>query len=317
MIRLILFFDPIDIIYISMDLRRLHYFVAVAEELHFHKAALRLNISQPPLSQQIKKLEEDVGARLFVRRGRGVALSDAGEAFLSRAYVTIREYEGAFEAARRAEAGQTGTIEIAYIPPADLFALPLLVSEFQRSFPSVNIVLHSMHGLSIPDAIRSGRVKVGIVRLPLDSPGLATVRVVREPFSIVVPQNHRCAALPTVQFSTLATEKLIGFPRSLAPAYFDVIAGLCKSRGGFVYAPAQEVETIQTALSLVSANLGISIQPKSIERLCRTDLRCVPISDSPVCALIGVAYPVDSESAVVRNFVQIARSLARRDVSNT
>ncbi|MCW5750686.1 MAG: LysR family transcriptional regulator [Alphaproteobacteria bacterium] len=294
-----------------MDLRRLRYFVTVAEELHFGRAARRLNISQPPLSQQIRKLEDEVGAQLFVRMGRQVTLSDAGEAFLGRAYLVIREYEAAMEAARQAEKGATGTLEIAYIPPADLHALPLLVSKFQKAFPSVNVVLRSMHGLSIPHAIQSGRVKVGVVRLPLEYPGLETLSVVRERLSVVVPESHGFARRRQVKFSELAGQRLIGFPRSLAPAYYDVIAGLCKSHGGFVYAPSQEVETIQTALSLVSAGLGVSIQPRSIEALCRKGLRPAPISDSPACAAIGVAYPVGARQAVLDNFLSIARSIAR------
>jgi len=293
-----------------MDLRRLRYFLAVAEDLHFGKAARRLNISQPPLSQQIKRLEDELEAPLFVRDRHGVALTYAGEVLKEEARNLIESAAKTERAVRRAHRGELGSLDIGYAPPTDLKIFPSLVANFRTKYPDIEIVPHSLCNSSLLGALEAGKVQIAVARLPVGRLNVESFTMSRESLCVVVPAGHRLQQKNEVYFQDLANEALIGFPRWRSPLWFDTIANLCLDKGGFLYTPAEEVETIQTQLSLVAVGLGVSIQTSSVEVLERAGTVCLPLADSPQCSELGIAFPKGEKSVVLASFLETARPYA-------
>jgi DNA-binding transcriptional LysR family regulator len=293
-----------------IDSRRLHYFVALAEELHFARAAQRLHLSQPSLTQQIQKLESEVGVMLLARSRRAVSLTDAGRAFLDRARVVLEEMERAVSSAKASAAGKVGELAIGYAAPADLQIVPHLVPRFRMKYPDIRLTLHHLGGASLVEALKDDRVRVAILRGPLDEPGIETITLARERLVAVVQESHPLANRSRIRFKNLAHLPMIFFPRWLSPKYFDSVAQLCLELGGFTLAPSQEVETSQTALALVAAGMGVSLQPDSIKVLQRSGVRYLDISDSPPCAEMALAYRRGDRSKVLDNFLGLVTGSA-------
>jgi DNA-binding transcriptional LysR family regulator len=291
-----------------IDLRRLRYFVALAEELHFGRAAQRLHLSQPSLTQQVQKLESEVGALLLTRTRRTVALTDAGRAFFERARVVLEEMERAVSSAKASAAGKVGELAIGYAAPADLRIVPRLVPRFREQYPHIRLTLHHLGGARLVEALKDDRVRVAILRAPIDEPGIETITVARERLVAVVPEDHPLAHKRRIRFKDLARLPMIFFPRWLSPKYFDSVAQLCLELGGFTLAPSQDVETSQTALALVAAGMGVSLQPDSIKVLQRSGVKYLDISDSPLCAEMAMAYRTGDRSKVLENFLTLVSS---------
>jgi DNA-binding transcriptional LysR family regulator len=293
----------------KLQLRTLRYFIAVAEELHFGRAARRLNISQPPLSLQIKNLEDELSVLLFERNRREVRLTRAGEVLLKYARALLEDVDRAVLATRQAFRGENDTIEIGYAPPADLSVLPKLFSKMIDQFPELRIVLRGSRSSTMVNELERGKIAAAVVRLPATQAGVEVIRVSRERLVVVTPRGHRFGGMKTIRLKDLSTENLIGFPRWIAPEYFDRISTLCRELGGFVFSLSQEVETIQTALALVAGGTGISLQPESIKVLQRSDILCKSIKDSPLCVEMGVVYLRDRVSPALKNFLTVAKSM--------
>jgi DNA-binding transcriptional LysR family regulator len=292
-----------------MDLRRLRYFVAVAEELHFGNAARRLNVSQPPLSQQIHKLEQELGVSLFDRNRRRVRLTYAGSLFLDKARIVLQDADDAVSVARRAHGGELGHLVIGHAPPADLNILPSAVSAFRAQYPLVTLALKNMGGPDIIRALLDRRIRIALVRLPIDHPLLAVIPILKERLVVVLPKSHKLARSKTIKMIDLAGESFVMFPRHRSPGYFDILARFCVSEGGFSLTVSQETDAIQTVLALVAAGLGVSLQPASVQRLHRPGVVCKPIHQSPACAEMGIAYLADDRSEIVQNFVNVVAKL--------
>ncbi|HET9718473.1 MAG TPA: LysR substrate-binding domain-containing protein, partial [Solirubrobacteraceae bacterium] len=207
-----------------MELRQLRYFVAVAEELHFRRAAARLHISQPPLSQQVRQLEEELGTQLLIRNRRRVELTAAGEAFLHDARVILGELEGAVGTARRIGAGQSGRLRINFVGSALLSIIPAAVQAFRRDRPGVEVDLRERPTAEQLRAVRSGAVDLGFVRPPVDElDGLEAELVLREPTLAAIPAEHPLARAPRPSIARLAGEPLVLFPRSQAAGFHDLL----------------------------------------------------------------------------------------------
>jgi DNA-binding transcriptional LysR family regulator len=288
-----------------ISLRRLRYFVAVAEELHFGRAAARLNISQPPLTQQIQTLELELGVKLFDRNTRRVQLTDAGRVLLERSRVLLPEAERTVMATREMASGQSAHLEIGYAPPADLRILPHIIPKFRQHHPAVRLVLKSLAGPALIEGLKTERIRAAILRSPVNEPGLSCVRLISERLVAVLPEGHHLAAKRSVRFADLGGEEILFFPRWLSPAYFDTVARLCLEKGGFVFSPSQEVETSQTTIALVAAGLGITLQSESIHLLNRRGIAYVAISDSPACVEMSLAYRTSDDSSVLRKLITI------------
>jgi DNA-binding transcriptional LysR family regulator len=285
-----------------MELRQLRYFVAVAEELHFRRAAARLHISQPPLSQQIRALEEELGCQLLTRTRRRVELTPAGQAFLRDARQLLGELDGAVATARRIDAGQTGRLRIGFVGSALLSIVPGTVERFRASRPGVAIELRERSTVDQLRAVAAGLVDVGLVRPPIDEDGsLRAVTVLRERTVAALPAGHSLAALGRVPLRRLADEPLVLFPRDQAPGFHDLLIGALADTGAgprvIQYAPE-----MLTIIGLVAAGTGVSLVPASVSRLALDGVIYRPVSGAPRSELVAITRARD-DSALVRAFV--------------
>ena len=298
-----------------MELRQLRYFIAVAEELHFRRAAERLHISQPPLSQQIRALEHELGFVLLTRTRRRVELTPAGAAFLRDARTTLAELEGAVATARRIDAGETGRLRINFVGSALFSIVPRTVERFRHSRPGVALELHERATVDQLRAVRAGVADIGLVRPPIDDDaGLRVQTVLRERTTAALPAGHPLAALARVPLRRLAAEPLVLFPREQAPGFHDLLvdslagAGARGGVGGvqvIQYAPE-----MLTIIGLVAAGTGVSLVPESVRRLALDGVSYRPVSGAPRSELVAVTR-ADDESALVRAFVSEAARTER------
>ena len=254
------------------DLRRLRYFVAVAEELHFGRAARRLNVSQPPLSVQIRTLEREIGAPLLVRTQRRVELTEAGRVLLEEARRLLGQADAAVVHARRAAEGAVGRLTIGFVSTVDYSILPPLVRRFRQKHPGIALTLLELTGDRQQALLQSGELDLGLSILPSPAPALASRPVFREPLIAAVPANHPLAVRRRTTLRSLAAEPFIQFPRELAPGLYDLAIAACQ-KAGFTPHLAQEAIQMQTILGLVAAGLGVALVPQCMSKLQRPDVR--------------------------------------------
>jgi DNA-binding transcriptional LysR family regulator len=254
------------------DLRRLRYFVAVAEELHFGRAARRLNLSQPPLSVQIRTLEREVGTPLLIRTQRRVELTEAGRVLLDDARRLLEQAEAAVVHVRRAAAGAIGRLAIGFVSTVDYSILPPLVRRFRQKHPGIALKLLELTGDRQQALLQSGELDLGLSILPSPAAGLTMRQVFREPLIAAVPANHRLAGRRRTALRSLAQEPFIQFPRELAPGLYDLAIAACQ-KAGFTPHLAQEAIQMQTILGLVAAGLGVALVPQCMSKLQRPDVR--------------------------------------------
>lgn len=298
-----------------MELRHLRYFVAVAEELHFGRAAARVRIAQPPLSQQIRQLEDELGVALFNRTRRRVELTPAGRAFLDEVRPLLERAERAAVTARRAGRGEIGRLAIGHVPSADLDVLPRVLRAWHARFPHVEIELHALLPASQLEALRDGHIHVGFIRLPVDQSGLVVEPIQREPLVAALPAGHPAARSTRVRLADLAADTMILFPRRTAPEYYDLILGACRRAG---FAPrVLHPGSMQTNLGLVSAGLGVALMPASIRNLRRAGVAYRPLASPVPQVEMAVAYRRDERSAVLPGFLEVVHAVTGRARSRT
>jgi DNA-binding transcriptional LysR family regulator len=254
------------------DLRRLRYFVAVAEELHFGRAARRLNLSQPPLSVQIRTLEREIGTPLLIRTQRRVELTEAGRVLLEDARRLLGQAEAAVVHARRAAEGAVGRLSIGFVSTVDYSILPPLVRRFRHKHPGIALKLLELTGDRQQALLQSGELDLGLSILPSPAPGLTMRPVFREPLIAAVPANHPLAGRRRTTLRSLSAEAFIQFPRELAPGLYDLAIAACQ-KAGFTPHLAQEAIQMQTILGLVAAGLGVAVVPHCMSKLQRPDVR--------------------------------------------
>lgn len=246
-----------------MEIRQLRYFIAVAEELHFGRAAALVNICQPPLSQQIKNLEDELGARLFDRTKKSVSLTPMGTAFLSDARDILRKVEEAKNRVQRISSGQEGEILLGVVPSAMDTFLPEGIGEFCHERPRITLKLSEMGTLEILDALRASRIDMGILRLfEQDSRGFRCETIVREPYVLAVPQGHPLAQLRRIPLTALDGQPFVSFPRETHPRLYDRIMA-CLAAAGSTPRIVQEASTKRAAIAFVAARIGIALVPSS------------------------------------------------------
>jgi DNA-binding transcriptional LysR family regulator len=294
-----------------MELRHLRYFVTVAEELHFGRAAAKLHISQPPLSMQIRALEGELGVVLLKRTQRQVALTQAGNALLQEARQILARVEQAVLVTRRAGRGEIGELSVGFISVADYNVLPVVLREFRRRYPLVNLNLREATTDAQVRDLVAGRLDVGFVLPPMAEPALESVPILREPLIVALPEKHPLARKP----GKLALEKLkdapfILFPRPYAPGLYDDVVSCCKAAG---FSPRVEQEAIQmqTIVSLVSAELGVALIPASLTHLRRTGVVYKSLRHGSPLTEIHLAWRRGDELPALRLFVEMAREQAR------
>ncbi|AKC71563.1 LysR family transcriptional regulator [Pandoraea oxalativorans] len=257
----------------NIDVRLLRYFVAVAEAGHMTRAAERLGIGQPPLSQQIRVLETQLGVALFERLPRGMALTDAGQAFLVDAYEVVRKLDQAVDDVRRVAAGIKGRLSVGFTSSAALHPfVPTVIRAFRSDAPSVSLMLDESSTGDLLDGLRDGHIDVAFIRQPQGNTGeITVVQVLEEPMVLAVPSAHPLALTgragkAAVPMTAIASEKLILYRRRAGQGLYDAIIAACHG-AGFSPAIEQEAPRLLTTLSLVAAGLGVSVVPASLMRM--------------------------------------------------
>jgi DNA-binding transcriptional LysR family regulator len=285
-----------------MELRHLRYFIAVAEELHFSRAAQRLSIAQPPLSQQIKNLEGEVGVQLLRRTRRHVELTEAGQIFLEEARRAVAQAEQAVSAARRASRGEIGRLTLGFVGSATYTVLPHVLRSFRKRYPAVEVTLRELTTSQQIDALSAGEVDLGIVRQPPIRENLVSRVLVDEHFVVALSRRHRAARQKSVHVSTLAEDPFILFPRPLATSLHDAVVSACQ-RAGFSPKIVQEATQIPVMISLVAASLGVAIVPSCAQALKWNNVVYKPLEDPQPRTNIALVWRKQSESATVAAFV--------------
>jgi DNA-binding transcriptional LysR family regulator len=290
-----------------MELRHLRYFIAVAEELHFGRAAQVLGISQPPLSQQIQALEQEVGARLFERTNRRVELSEAGRLFLEEARLVLAQVDKAADVARRAQLGELGELKIGFTSSAPFSStIPQAIFAFRQRFPSVHLNLREMSSTRVADALVDESIQVGIMRpLPLPD-SLTVVELMREPLVAVLSSKHPLVAGSEegLFLSALALEPFVFFPRSYGSGLYTQLLSLARDAG---FSPhfAQEAGEAMTIIGLVAAGLGVSVLPASYRRLRIDGVIYRPLLDPEAISAVWLVQRKDQNSPMAKAFVEL------------
>jgi DNA-binding transcriptional LysR family regulator len=280
------------------ELRLVRYFVAVAEELYFGRAAHRLRMAQPGLSQQIRSLEQQLGVRLLDRTSRQVRLTPAGSLLLDEGRRLLAQAERTADQVRRAGLGQVGRVTVAAIGSATYDVIPHLLREHRKRYPDVEVLLREMSTPAQVQALRGGEIDVGFLRLPADVDELVAHVVREERMALMLPESHPLTALREIPLRALAHERLIVFPASPRPSWVDTVIAACRE-AGFEPHVAQEAMESATVVSFVAAGIGIAPVPEGLLPLARpgviTRLVAPP---APVTQLAVVHRPGDLLPAV-------------------
>ncbi|KKI92030.1 LysR family transcriptional regulator [Bacillus sp. SA1-12] len=293
-----------------MELRQLKYFTVVAEELHFGRAAMRLQMTQPPLSQQILQLESELGVKLFERSKRHVELTNAGKIFLHEVRQVLTKLEVAKASALKAQNGMVGRLVVGFVGSATFDILPIIVRGFQEQFPFVDLILHEMPTPMQVEAFHHKEIDIGFVRPPLFDPLLSLLSVYQETCIAVVPKSHPIAQLASISLADLSTEQFILVEREIWPSWYDDIISKCHD-AGFSPNIRQGVKEIQTVIGLVASGLGISIVPRSTSNFHMRDVTYVNIEQEAPRVEMSLAWRTDEDSILVKQFLNTATQLIK------
>ncbi len=293
-----------------MELRHLRYFVAVATELHFGKAAKLLHISQPPLSMQIRALEDELGVSLFHRTRRQVSMTRAGKAFLQDARQILERAEQAIVTARRAARGEIGELVVGFISVADYNLLPPVLREFRRRYPLVTLSLRELTTDAQLAEFFEGRIDVGFLLPPVSEPSTESVAILREPLIAALPERHPLAhSNGSIPLASLSSEPFIMTPRHMGPGLHDDIVSFCHG-AGFSPQVIQEAVQMQTVVSLVSAEMGVALIPESLQNLQRTGVVYKQLKEASPLTEIRLAWRAGDDLPALKLFVQLAQEIA-------
>ena len=294
----------------SIELRQLRYFITVAEELHFGRAAKRLHMTQPPLSQAIFALEGLLGAALFDRNRRSVALTAAGLALLPEARRLVGQAAELPGLVQRAAFGETGKLALAFVSSADYSVLPPFLRAYRAAFPQVQITLQEATSDLQLDQLLDGRIDAGLLIPPLPDKAKAELDylpLLKEPLILASP-----ADLPALRgkaranLRTLPPLPLIIFPRPISPSLYDAIFAVFRT-AGITPSIGQEAIQMQTIVSLVSAGMGIALVPQSVSNLRRPGVEYRPLAQATPLVEIGLAWRRDNLSPVLKGFLALLR----------
>jgi DNA-binding transcriptional LysR family regulator len=301
-----------------MELRHLRYFIAVAEEKHMTRAAERLGIQQPPLSMQIRALEEELEVQLFRRKPRGMELTDAGAAFLEKARVILDEVERAAATTRRTARGEEGRVVVGFTSSAPFHPfVPRVIRSFREMSPHVSLVLEESGSSELVQGLHNEEIDAAFIRSPVvDVVGLMVRPLLEEKMLVALPTGHelakpsRWSRASPLPLSALANETFILYKRPGGPGLYDTIITACRG-AGFSPRVGQEAPRIISTLNLVAAGLGVSLVPESLRRLQMDGVVYRKLSDDsePTAPLI-LACRRGENAAAVQRFIDLVRSTA-------
>lgn len=291
----------------DIEIRHLRYFIAVAEELHFGRAAQRLHIAQPPLSQQIRRLEEMLGHALFLRTSRDVRLTAAGEELLERSRHTLAKIDADLSATQRIGRGEAGALTVGFIGSGMLTALPRMLGRYRRKFPQVDLQLREFYTTRLVEALLEGTVDIGFLRDAGPVDGLDVEVVASEPFVVGLPRKHPLVAEKTVSVKSLQHEPFVLFARSYGSVAWQKTVGICEAHG-FLPRVVQEAPQWLTIMTLVGAGLGVTIAPACVEKLNVEGTVCRRLRPKTADTNLELAYRASEVRPIARAFSDLARA---------
>jgi DNA-binding transcriptional LysR family regulator len=291
----------------AMELRHIRYFLAVAEEQNFTRAAARVGIGQPPLSQQIKDLETEVGAPLFHRIPQGAELTEAGRAFLENVRVIPVQTERATRAAQRAARGEIGSIRVGFVGSAPFNrVMPATIRSFRRAYPDVEMSFEESNAMRLIASLEDGELDAAFFRVNESPSDDLQIRLISEERMVVVlPATHPAAKSVEIDLVRLRNDALILVPREVGPSLFDTVMLTCR-QAGFEPILGQSAPQLSSVVSLVAAELGFSMVPESMRQLQLTGVTYRDVAGDAPLTRLALAYRRGETSKIVRNFVGLA-----------
>ncbi len=293
-----------------MEQRPLRQFIAVAEEHCFSRAAQRLGITQPALSRQIRKLEEQLGVQLFRRTAIRVELTEAGQLFLEEVRRGLMQLEWATHVARRAGSGNVGHLTIGVVDPITYSVLPAIVRAFHEHSPEVKLDLNEMHTGQQMSALREERLHVGFLRPPAGCSDIAIETIMTEAVMVAVPRGHPLAGESRIFLGDLASEPLVLFRREMEPTLFDTYIQLCAD-AGFAPTIIHAADPTHLVVGLVAAGLGFTLLPASVRNLQRPDVVYRALQPPTPKIALAAAWRADDTSPVLQAFLDVVRDVTR------
>src|SRR5829696_4604749 len=291
-----------------MQLRRLRYFVAVAEESSFNRAAQRLHISQPPLSNQIKQLERDLGVRLFERTNRGVRMTEAGALLLEEARRIFVQLDQTVRAVQRVGHGQVGRLTLGFVPSSSNEALPPILRAFRERFPGVELFLREMRPDHVVQGLHERQIDVGFVYLPLEDPSLNVESITREPLVLALPEAHPLTSEDQVELRAIAEEPFVLPARyQRMPGLYGRVTEACRQAGFAPNAVQKDVWLMQTIVGLVAGGIGVALVPASLRNFHRRGVVYRAVKGLSPTVALGMVWRGDDLSPVLSSFLQVAR----------
>ena len=295
-----------------MDLRSLGCFVAVAEELHFRRAAARLNMTQPSLTARIQGLEREVGVKLFDRDRRGVRLTDPGLAFLDHARSAVVSGKEAMANARRASRGEIGRLRFGFTGLTSYAGMPELVQRFKRAYPAVGIDLIQTSTTELEIALLKDELDIALLHPPVSRTGLTLRELEADPLIVALPTSHRLAKLSAVPLESLAEEPFLICPRSSGPYLYDQIILACQ-QAGFSPSVVQEVSFMTGLIALVAAGIGCGLVTRSLQVIQRPGVTFRPLAGKQRLKLVTALAWRDSElSPVAQRMLEVTKGRGPR-----
>jgi DNA-binding transcriptional LysR family regulator len=295
-----------------MELRHLRYFVAVAEEKHFTRAAARLGIGQPPLSQQIQQLERELGAPLFKRLSRGIELTEVGEVLLADARATLASAARAIDNARRAARGELGALQVGFTVSTSFHPfVAKVILKFREAHPAVTLTLREGNSIALLQAVRDNQLDLAVVRPTAKQfDALESEALFEEQMLIVLPSNHRFSRRRRLALTDIAQEDFVLYARQTGPGVFDAIVAACQ-QAGFSPNVTQEAPQMASTIHLVAAGLGISIVPAAMRALRAEGVCYIPIEGIAPRITLNLAYRRFERGALVLQFLAALRAAVR------
>ena len=294
-----------------MELRHLRYFIGVAEEENVSRAALKLHVSQPALSRQIRDLEDELGFLLLERSAKSVRLTEAGRAFLIEARAVLQRAEDAVKAARAIATGGSGELHVGYAPSLTTRILPPALRAFQAQLPSVRVKLHDFSTEEMLAGLREGKLQIAfVVRLtPAMLRGLHFQELARDPMCLAVAPKHPLAGRRTVTLAEVAREPLITYSRKDYPDAHEHLAGMfaaIKAKPRI----AEEHDSVSSLIAAVESGAGVAVAPQSLTCTAGPRLKLIPISPAPEPLVVGAAWSKDGLTAAAERFLKCAKETA-------
>jgi LysR family transcriptional regulator, benzoate and cis,cis-muconate-responsive activator of ben and cat genes len=291
-----------------MELRHLRYFIAAAEEENVSRAALKLHVSQPALSRQIRDLEDELRFPLFERTAKSVRLTDAGRTFFAEARDVLKRAEDAISKARAIATGGRGELHVGYAPSPTARILPATLRAFQSRLPKVRVRLHDLSSEEMVTNLRDGKIEMAVLVRPARGMlrGLRFEELVRDPLCLAVPPSHPLARRSTVSLAQVAREPLIAFSRKDYPDYYELLETMF---AGSKLKPriAEEHDSGTSLIAAVESGTGVAITSKALACSVGPRLKLIPISPAPPPVIVGVAWLSDGLSSSAQSFLECAR----------